>query len=174
MNELIKKLCCYSYDCIKESLKSNQFLNLKNDCLINPDSLKMNNQKLNKLLIDYKKNRLNKNIYYGKYFIKQDNNIYSPLIYADIEINQNNNNYEINYKSDFELNINLLINLLNNNDYEFIINTLLSCLDDDKKPDVLKALTGIETTKEENIIFSNVPDSTAGILNELKIICKEL
>lgn len=173
MNELIKKLCLYSYDCIKESLKSNQFLNLKNDCLINPDSLKMNNQKLNKLLIDFKKNRLNKNIYYGKYFIKCDG-IYSPLIYADIEIIQNNDNYEIQYNSDYELNINLLINLLNNNDYEFIINTLLNYSDDDKKPEVLKVLTEIETTKDEYIIFSTVPDSTAGILNELKIICKEL
>lgn len=176
--ENLKKLISYNYDCIREILKSSSFLKLKPENvykLTESMHVPVNNREFNKILNEYKKNKSIYNLLMGKYFIKTENNIYTPLIYADIDILQSNDNYNINIIHDYELNINLLVNIIDDNEADYIINILLN-VDNEKKPDILKSFIGdnIEILPESAVILAKLPESTAGILNELKTICKEL
>lgn len=169
----LKKLINYNYDCVREILKSSSFLKLKPEQiykLSENDYISVNDKNFNKILTEYKKNKSVYNLLIGKDFIKTESGIYTPLIYADIEFIQNDDKYIINVLNDYELNINLLVNILDDSESGFIIETLLKVNENEKKADVLKSFIDVEILSESAVILAKLPEATAGILNELKKI----
>ena len=181
MNELIKKLCMYSLDCVQSTQKSSSFLNLKNKKadIIGLDA------NLKKIIELKTKATLNKNtmslIYGGNLWIKNEKkNIYTPLLYTD-SVNIDND-YQVNIDYDsLQFNFNVISVLIDNDSelIEFIINELMQ-LSDLHSIDLMPILTSLlklpedyKIFNQDSIILCKLPEDNAGLIKELKEIIKE-
>ena len=190
MSDLIRKLINYSLDCVKTIGRSDAFNNLKKDeiLIIQKDEFSANEKDIVEIMTKYALNRSTMNLLKGKIFI-QGEKINTPLIYCEIALIRENNKIKIEQISDYTINYSFISSLLKDEN-EIIENIVeqLNGIDEIEKVDLISILSGlipsinekmkIEKDKEA-IILTKSPESTAGLINELRLIseaynCKDL
>ena len=180
----IKKLTLYCLDCIKSTGKNTAFNNLKKNkddkiIITNETIFNADNVEINEIMTKYALNKTTMSLLSG-YLMTESNNIYTPLLYAHIELIRQGDKIEIVQTNDYELNYGLISSLLENNEeiIENVINELMQ-IDEPEKIDIISVLKGLIpsiddlTIKDEKaIILTKTPESIAGVVDELKQIAE--
>lgn len=183
MSVLIKKLINYSLDCVKVIGRSDAFNNLKEDeiLLIQKDEFSTNEKEIIEIMTKYALNRSTMNLLKGKIFI-QGEKINTPLIYCEIELKRESDKIKIEQVGEYTINYSLISAFLENKE-EIIENVVnqLNEIEDIENIDLISVLTGLIPSinekmkiekEKEAIILTKSPESTAGLINELKEIVK--
>lgn len=181
-----KKLLLYSLDCIKATAKNSVFNNIKGskeNKIIVTDSkeFESDNKEIIEIMTKYALNKTTMGIYAGAMILdgtKGKDNFYSPVLYTDAELVRDGDRIRLVYDEDgMSINVGLIASLLDNNEekIENIINDLLN-IENVEKIDFKKVLSGLInldnlTIKDEkSVILAKIPESLAGLINELKLI----
>lgn len=186
---MIKKLCDYCIDCVKSAGRISGFNNLKSDknnriIITDATEFEADNKEVVEMMTLYALNRSTMNILRGCLFVegvKGHNRYYSPLLYTEAELIREDDKIRLLYDEDnVTINIGLISSLLDS-DIDIVENTINQLLDieNPEKIDFKKVINGLInleglTIKDETaVILARLPESTAGLLNELKIISNE-
>ena len=180
---MIKKLVNYQYDCIRQAIKSSSFNNL-NGCkdnkiiVFNDDTFNGDDKDINEIMTKYALNKSTMQLLYSNLFIKGEkgrDKFYTPLLYSDARLYRDGDKIHLDIDEDMTLNIGMISNLMDATE-EDKIEAIIGQLLDIETCDLLTTmgglldLTGMEIIKQKAIILTKMPESTAGLLNELKII----
>jgi len=174
---MIKKLLNYQYDCIRQAIKSSSFNNLlsnKENKIVNikGDIFKGDNKEIIDIMTRYALNKSTMNLLYADLFLKGEK-VFTPLIYCEAELKRQGDKIEL-IKGENTLNAGIIASLLENDEEK--IENIIEQLLDVQTCDFITILKGLinlsdyEIIKQEAIILAKMPESTAGLLNELKII----
>lgn len=176
MTNNIKKLLNYSYDCVRQSLKANSFNNIKEGVYIIENNIfAADDKKINEIMSKHALNKSTINLLYSELFIKNDK-LYTPLLYSECELIRDGGKIKIEKEENYTLNVGAIANLLADNEeeekIEYIINELLdvAIIDIEKVMTGLLNIDNLEFIKQNALILAKLPESTAGLLNELKKI----
>ena len=178
----IKKLCLYAYDCIKSTGKASGFNNLRskdNKIIFTSNNIFAPDDKnIIELMVKQALNKSTMSIYKG-FYILENENICSPLLYAEASLSRDNKeNIILQYDTDnIQFNFNMISQFLDNDDekIENIVTQLMN-IEAPLNIDILKVITGLIPNmnklknKGEAVFLSNNAESIAGVLNELKKI----
>lgn len=155
---MIKKLCKYALNCVIESQKSENIINLKRNKWAYIDDKKG----IKELETLYKLNKINTRLYYcSKFFISD-----APLFYYEAEAEKNINiGLLIPHFENLELLEEFLKQIEEVKEEKEIINILTNDFNFDKN---------LITEKEKNIyILANIQEAKIGIIKELQEIVKK-
>lgn len=180
----IKKLCLYCLDCIKSTSKNSDFVNLKKNkdnkiIITDKEEFDANNKEIVKIITKQALNKSTMGIYTG-FLMLENKKYYSPLLYCEAELIRENDKIKLIYDTDaITINVSLIAALLDNDSdiIENAINQLLE-IENPEQIDFKKILSGliniddIEIKEEKSIILAKMPESIAGLVNELKQIAE--
>ena len=174
----IKKLCLYMYDCTRQAIKSASFNNLKDSdiLIIDNDIFNGDDKNIIEIMTKYALNKSSMSLLYSDLFIK-GNKLYTPLLYSEAELIREGDKIRLITEEEKTLNIGAVANLMSGEEekIEAIIEQLLDVEACDL-PTVMGGLLNMENVeiiKQRAIILAKLPDSTAGLLNELRTIAEE-
>jgi len=178
---MIKKLLNYQYDCVRQAIKSASFNNLDSNkenkiLLVDTDIFNGDNKEIIEIMTKQALNKSTINLLYSELFIK-GNNLYTPLLYSEAQFLREGDKIRLETEEEKTLNIGAVANLMNGEEekIEAIIEQLLDVEACDL-PMVMRGLLnmgGVEIIQQRAVILAKLPDSTAGLLNELKVISNE-
>lgn len=173
----VKKLCNYMYDCTRQAIKSASFNNLsdKDILIIDDDIFNGDDKKIIEIMTKYALNKSSMSLLYSDLFIKGDK-LNTPLLYSNAELIREGDKIRLETEEEKTLNIGAVANLMSGEEekIEAIAEQLLDVEACDL-PTVMGGLLnmdGIEIINQRAIILAKLPDSTAGLLNELKQIAE--
>lgn len=185
MSKEIKKLCSYMYDCVRQSIKSAAFNNLNSNkdnrvLIIKDDTFRGDDKDIIDIMTKAALNKSTMDLLYSDLFIKGargKNKFYTPLLYSPAELSRVGNKIKLYTDGEATLNIGIIANLTDGEE-EKIENVIRQLMDVSAcdLPTVMRGLLnldGVQIIKQKTIILARLPDSTAGLLNELKIISNE-
>ena len=185
-NKMIKKLALYCYDCIREEFKSSSFRNLKSDKKniiyeTLETTFKNDNENILEIMTKYQLNKSDRALIYGEMFLIGKNKYFTPLIYRNIDIIRENGALKIVFQDDEPiLNVGAISSLLKCDDdnISIIIEQLMETINESDFKGILKGLLNLEglniLENKKAVILAKLPEATAGLLNELQQICKEM
>ena len=190
MNNNIVKLCNYMHDCVRESLKSSSFRNLKsckdNKIIITDlDIFESDNKEIIDLMTLSKLNQSTMDLLQGQYILsgKRGKDVYfTPLLYCNAEFKRIGDKIKLETEEEKTLNIGAISSLLSNNEEE--IELIISQLLEVETADFITVLKGLidldgfEILDKKAVILAKLPEATAGVLRELQTIseyyCKDM
>ena len=188
-NKMIKKLALYCYDCIREEFKSSSFRNLKSDKKniiyeTLETTFKNDNENILEIMTKYQLNKSDRALIYGEMFLtgeKGKNKYFTPLIYHNVNIARENGTIKLVFEDDEPiLNVGAISSLLKCDDdnISIIIEQLMETINESDFKGILKGLLNLEglniLENKKAVILAKLPEATAGLLNELQQICKEM
>ena len=183
---MIKKLALYCYDCIREEFKSSSFRNLESDKKniiyeTNETTFKNDNENILEIMTKYQLNKSDRALIYGEMFLTGQNKYFTPLIYRNIEIIRENGALKIVFQDDEPiLNVGAISSLLKCDDdnISIIIEQLMETINESDFKGVLRGLVNLDglniLEEKKAVILTKLPEATAGLLNELQQICKQM
>ena len=186
---MIKKLALYCYDCIREEFKSASFRNLesdKNNIIYETSETIFNgdNENMLEIMTKYQLNKSDRALIYGEMFLtgeKGKNKYFTPLIYHNVNIIRENDTLKLVFEDDEPiLNVGAISSLLVGNDdnISIIIEQLMETINESDFKGILRGLLNLEGLNiledKKAVILAKLPEATAGLLNELQEICKQL
>jgi len=185
-NKMIKKLALYCYDCIREEFKSSSFRNLESDKKniiyeTLETTFKGDNENILEIMTKYQLNKSDRALIYGEMFLIGKNKYFTPLIYRNIDIIRENGALKIVFQDDEPiLNVGAISSLLKCDDdnISIIIEQLMETINESDFKGVLRGLVNLDGLNiledKKAVILAKLPEATAGLLNELQEICKQL
>ena len=183
---MIKKLALYCYDCIREEFKSSSFRNLESDKKniiyeTLETTFKNDNENILEIMTKYQLNKSDRALIYGEMFLTGQNKYFTPLIYRNIYIVRENGALKIVFQDDEPiLNVGAISSLLKCDDdnISIIIEQLMETINESDFKGVLRGLVNLDGLNiledKKAVILAKLPEATAGLLNELQEICKQL
>lgn len=186
---MIKKLALYCYDCIREEFKSASFRNLESDknniiYETNETIFKGDNENILEIMTKYQLNKSDRALIYGEMFLtgeKGKNKYFTPLIYHNVNIIRENGTLKLVFEDDEPiLNVGAISSLLVGNDdnISIIIEQLMETINESDFKGILRGLLNLEGLNiledKKAVILAKLPEATAGLLNELQEICKQM
>lgn len=191
MNLDIKKLTSYCLDCVKYSGRCGAFnnLNSNNSNIVyslysDISEFEASDKKINEIMMSYALNKGTMTLLLGKLFLKGTLNkktqLYSPLLYTGCMLTREGDIIKLTHDNDFIINVGLIACLLDKDTdiIEASIEQLLN-IEEPEKIDFKSVLTGIipdmkevEIIDKSAVILAKMPESTAGLIAELKEIVK--
>lgn len=185
MNLDIKKLASYCLDCVKYSGRGGAFNNLKNAkmYITNSDMFKADDKKINEIMMAYALNQGTMSLIYGRLFLEGQqgkSSYYSPLLYTECRLERDGDIIRLKKDENFTINVGLIACLLDKDAdiIEASMEQLLN-IEEPEKIDfkaVLKGIIpdfkGLKITDKNAVILAKMPESTAGLIAELKEIIK--
>lgn len=184
MTNNIKKLCNYMYDCTRQAIKSSSFNNLtsnKENKIFLTDAVEFegDNKEIIDLMTKHALNGQTMDLLHSEIFIKGEkgkNKFYSPLLYSEAKLYREGDKIKLEKEENQSLNIGIIANLCEgeSEQVENIIEQLLDvdACDLSTVMNGLLNMDGIEIIKQNAIILAVLPNSTAGLLSELKKIAE--
>lgn len=183
-NELIRKLANYQYDCVRQAIKSSSFNNLKSNkdnkiLMINDTEFDVADKDIIGIMTQYALNKSTMDLFYTNYIVsgQQGKNVfYTPLTYSNAILYREDNKIKLEYDVESTLNIGLISNLMccDEEQIQNIIEQLLD-VEECNLEIIMRGLLnmeGIEIKKQKTLVLAVLPNSTAGLLNELKQIAE--
>ena len=183
---MIKKLALYCYDCIREEFKSSSFRNLESDKKniiyeTLETTFKNDNENILEIMTKYQLNKSDRALIYGEMFLIGKNKYFTPLIYRNIDIIRENGVLKIVFQDDEPiLNVGAISSLLKCDDdnISIIIEQLMETINESDFKGILRGLLNLEGLNiledKKAVILAKLPEATAGLLNELQQICKQM
>ena len=185
-NSNIKRLVLYCLDCVKATGRANNsFNNLKSNkenkiIITDSTEFEADNKEIIEIMTLQKLNKTTMAIIKGGLFLEGSrgrDKFYSPLLYSEAELIREDDKIKLITDDGMSVNVGLISSLLENDSekIENIISQLLE-IDNPEKIDFKKVLSGLINLeglaiKEQNaVILANIPNNTAGLIQELKQI----
>ena len=185
-NSNIKRLVLYCLDCVKATGRANNsFNNLKSNkenkiIITDSTEFEADNKEIIEIMTLQKLNKTTMSIIKGGLFLEGQrgkDKFYSPLLYSEAELIREDDKIKLITDDGMSVNVGLISSLLENDSekIENIISQLLE-IDNPEKIDFKKVLSGLINLeglaiKEQNaVILANIPNNTAGLIQELKQI----
>lgn len=179
---MIKKLVNYQYDCVRQAIKSSSFNNLMSSkenkiLLVDSDMFAGDDKEVIEIMTNYALNKTTMDLLYSELFIKGEkgrNKIYTPLTYCTACLSREGDKIKLEQEENESLNLGVVAALMDTDEekIENIVNQLLDVETCDLMTVMggLLNMDGIGIIKQRAIILAKMPDSTAGLLNELRQI----
>lgn len=178
----VKKLCNYMYDCTRQAIKSSGFNNLssnKDNKIVITDLTEFqgDNKEIIELMTKHALNGQTMNLLFSDIFIKGEkgkNKFYSPLLYSEAKLYREGDKIKLEKEENQSLNLGIIANLCEGEEEE--IQNIIEQLSNIEACDLLTVMNGLlnmegmEIIKQNAIILAALPNSTAGLLSELKQI----
>ena len=179
----INKLASYCLDCIKYSGRGMAFNNLKKAKIIPAmEQYRADNKAVIDIMTSYAMASDTMSLIYGCNFLTGSRakvNYYTPLLYTEARLTRDGSIIRLEHGHDMSINVGVIAELLqaDSDEVESIINDITDIGASDVKSvikGILPDMEGLRIDNKQSIILSKYPESTAGLISELKRICKEL
>ena len=183
-NSNVKKLCNYMYDCTRQAIKSSSFNNLSNNkenkiLITDLTEFAGDDKEIIELMTKHALNGSTMDLLFSDILIKGEkgkNKFYSPLLYSEAKLYREGDKIRLEKEENQGLNFGIIANLCEGEEEE-IQNIIeqLSNIEACDLPTVMNGLLnmeGMEIIKQNALILAALPNSTAGLLSELKQIAE--